>query len=97
LGGGDGVSTVNCMRTSVMWGGGGGWIGFVGFLPRGSFLRFVLFSVCFPFLWIGTRGGVLLSHGRAFGRLKSHSELVSLCEQLLLVRFSLWIIFAKEV
>jgi hypothetical protein len=27
-----------------------GWIGFVGCLPRGSFLRCALSSVCFPFL-----------------------------------------------
>jgi hypothetical protein len=77
--------------------GGRGWIGFVGFLPRGSFLRFALSSVCFPFLRIGMRRGVLLSCGRAFGRLKSRSELTSLCGRLLLERFSLWIIFAREV
>jgi hypothetical protein len=55
------------------------------------------FSVCFPLFRIGTRWGVLLSHGRAFGKLKSRSELVSLYGRLLLVRFSLWIIFAREV
>jgi hypothetical protein len=44
-------------ETRRHWGGGGGgWIGFVGFLPRGNFLRFTLSSVCFPFLLIGTRG-----------------------------------------
>jgi hypothetical protein len=73
-----------------------GWIGFVGFLPRGRFLRYDLSSVCFPPLRIGTRWGVLLSRGRAFGRLKCHSELASLCGRLLLERFSLWIIFARE-
>jgi hypothetical protein len=75
----------------------GGGIGFVGFLPRGSFLRFAPSLVCFPILRTGTRWGVPLSRGKAFGRLKSHSELVSLCGRLLLARFSLWIIFAKEV
>jgi hypothetical protein len=83
------------MRPGVMW-RGGGWIGFVAFLPRGSFFRFAPSSVCFLILRIGTRWGVL-SRGRAFGRLKSHCELVSLCGRLLLARFSLWIIFTKEV
>jgi hypothetical protein len=76
--------------------GGGGWIGFVGVLPRGSYLRLAPSLMCFPFQWIGMRRGVL-SRGRAFGRLKYRAELVFLCGQLLLVRFSLWIIFAKEV
>jgi hypothetical protein len=74
------------MRPNVMW---EGWIGFVEFLPRGSFLRCALSSVCFPLLQIGTGWGFLLSRGRAFGRLKSHFELVSLCGGLLLARFSL--------
>jgi hypothetical protein len=77
-------------------GGGGGWIGLFGVLPRGSYLRLAPSLVCFPFLWTGMRRGVL-SRGKAFGRLKYRAELVFLCGRLLLVRFSLWIIFAKEV
>jgi hypothetical protein len=69
--------------------GGGGWIGFVGVLPRGRYLRLAPSLVCFPFLRIGMRWGVLLSRGRAFGRLKYCAKLVFLCGQLLLARFSL--------
>jgi hypothetical protein len=56
-------------------GGGGGWIGLFGVLPRGSYLRLAPSLVCFPFLWTGMRRGVL-SRGRAFGRLKYRAELV---------------------
>ena len=56
-----------------------------------------LSSVCFLFLRRDTRWGAILSHGRVYGRLKSHSELVSLCGKLPLEGFSRWIIFRREV